>query len=144
MSVTVSVFFNAARAPTPVEWQDVIRAAGFDVQLDTDFDFQTFSGFLPATYRGAPAGFELSFERIAADGSLGSKERTAAAAGADSCAMLVTHSNLREMVSAALAAAVLAALTGGVLFDDESNEAHSSSEAAVWARAVEKETTPHL
>jgi hypothetical protein len=50
----------------------------------------------------------------------------------------------RTMVSAVLAAAALAELTGGVLFDDESDEAHASSAAITWARGVEADASPDV
>jgi len=145
MSVSVSVFLKAARLPTPVDWQAAIRAAGFEVELDTDFEPRTFSGFLPATYRGRSAGFEYSLDPIttgAAD--LGSERRIAAAAGHDRCITLVTHSNMAEAISAAVAAGALAALADGVLFDDESDEAHPASAATAWARSAEAEALPYL
>jgi hypothetical protein len=144
LSVSLSVFLKAGRLPTPVEWQDAIRGAGFQVELDTDFDPRTFSGFLPAKYRELTAGFEYSLEEIAGTADLGSEQRTAAASGQELCMTLVTHSSMAETISAALAAGALAALTNGVLFDDESDEAHPASAATQWARDVEADGIPHL
>jgi hypothetical protein len=68
----------------------------------------------------------------------------AAAAHFDLCVRLLTHSNLAETISAALAAAALAHLAGGTLFDDEAGDAHSASEARTWARDVERAAAPYL
>src|SRR5215471_10845093 len=107
MSVSVSVFLKAARLPTPVDWQAAIRAAGFEVELDTDFEPRTFSGFLPATYRGRTAGFEYYLDQIAGTADLGSERRTAAASGQELCITLVTHSDMAEAISASVAAGAL-------------------------------------
>jgi len=144
MSVSVSVFLKAANLPTPVQWQAAISSAGFDVALDTDFDPLTFSGFLPARYRGRAAGFEYYLQRIAGPDDLGSDHRAAAAAGQELCITLVTHSDMAEALSASLAAAALAELTAGVLFEDESDEAHPASAAAAWAREGEAEGLRYL
>jgi hypothetical protein len=144
MSVSVSVFFKAASQPTPIAWQATIREAGFELELDTDFDPQTFRGFLPGTYRGLPAGFEFYLDQIDGAGGAGSERRAAAAVGHDRCVTLVTHASMAEGISASLAAASLAVVTNGVLFDDESDEAHPPSEALVWARGIEREGAPYL
>ena len=143
MSISVSVFLKDDRLPTSIDWQAAIRKAGFAVEMETDFDPRADSGFRPATYRGLTAGFEYNLSQVAA-GGLGSKQNQAAAAGYELCVELVTHSNMAEMVSAALAAGALAELTGGVLFDDESGEAHAGSAAISWARGVEAEAAPDL
>jgi hypothetical protein len=82
MSISLSVFLNAARLPPPIEWQAAIRSAGFDVELDTDFDPRAFSGFLPAKYRGRAAGFEYYLDQVSGM-DLGSEGRAAGASGQD-------------------------------------------------------------
>jgi hypothetical protein len=144
MSVSVSVFLKDDRLPTPTEWQAAIRGAGFAVELDTDFDPRTFTGFLPATYRGLAAGFEYYLDEVAGTTDLGSERRVAAASGQELYVTLVTHSSMAETLSATLAAAVLAEVTAGTLFDDESDEAHPGASATAWARSQEAEGIPFL
>ena len=52
MSVEIQVFLAGERMPTPEQWAETLRAHGFDVDLDTDFDVRDFSGFLPCKYKG--------------------------------------------------------------------------------------------
>ena len=129
--------------PTPAAWQAAIQRNGFDVDLDVNFDPATHSGFLPARYRDRDAGFEFLLHDVV-PGEMGSEERIAAADGYDQCVSLITHSDLAEAISATIGAGVLAELTGGLLWDDESGEGHPSQRAVEWARASEAETLRYL
>jgi hypothetical protein len=58
VSVDLIVYLRRSAMPSPSAWQQAIRATGLSVELDHDFDPDTFSGFLPCKLRGAKSGFE--------------------------------------------------------------------------------------
>lgn len=124
--------------PTPAAWAQAIRAQGFAMDLDPDFDPTTFSGFLPCTHAGQPAGFEYYVEsRPELDDDL----RRAAGPTRTLEVSFVTHSDMRELVSAMIASGTLAVLTDGVVWSDESGAALAGPAALALARVVEAELT---
>jgi hypothetical protein len=132
MSVCISVFLSDNSLPKPDAWQAAIAAAGFDVEIDTDFDPKNFSGFLPAKYAGQNAGFEFFFGPV-------DPANESDAGGLSHEVSLVTHSDIREFVSSAIAGAVLAHVARGLLRDDDSGEVFTGQEILNYARNVEKE-----
>ena len=62
MSIVVEVRFPPGSLPSPQAWQASIEANNFAVEIDSDFDPITFTGFLPARYKGLPAGFEYYYD----------------------------------------------------------------------------------
>ncbi len=101
--------------PTPDRWAKAIADAGFDVQLDTDFDVDKFAGFLPCKYKGVETGFEYFASQL-------SKDERAELELPDSCdfgVTLVTHADLREAATALVAASVLCKIAGGVFIDPQ-------------------------
>lgn len=136
MSVTQRVLLDPARLPTTVAWATAIRAQGFDMALDGDFDPKTFSGFLPCTHQGHPAGFEYGFQP---DAELDDDVRSAAGNQRTLEISFVTHSDMRELVSAMIASGVLALLSDGVVWSDESGDSLSGPDAINLARETEHE-----
>lgn len=135
MSVTFRVFLDPTRMPLPSAWAREIRAQGFALDLDTDFDPRTFSGFLPCVHQGQPTGFEYSFDPEPA-----LEEDARRAAGNRSLEIsFATHSDMRELVSSMISSAVLASMTDGVVWSDESSEAFSAPDAIEIARETEGE-----
>jgi hypothetical protein len=53
MSVVIQVFLAAERMPNPEQRAAAIRAHGFDMDLDPDFDVREFTGFLSLQVQGA-------------------------------------------------------------------------------------------
>jgi hypothetical protein len=143
VSISTTVFIRKGTMLSPAAWQDAIRRAGFPLTLDPDFDPATFSGFLPARYRERDAGFEYGFAPVDRS-ELGSGPRATAADGYDECVSFVTHSDMAELVSASISAAVLAATVDGLLWDDESGEGHPGRAALEWARALERDVEGDL
>lgn len=87
-------------------------------------DLATFSGFLPARLTGRDAGFEWLFGTIAevfgeARPDTGNRAHAA---------NFITHSDMTELASAQHAAAVLAQIANGILYDGESGEIFSPEE----------------
>jgi hypothetical protein len=136
MSVTTRVVLDPARMPSPAAWAREIRARGFAMDLDEEFDPPTFSGFLPCVHQGHASGFEYGFEP---DPEIEAELRQAAGATRTLEITFVTHSDLRELVTAWIAAGALALLTDGVVWSDESGECLSGSEALAIARDTERE-----
>jgi hypothetical protein len=132
VSVDLIVYLRRSAMPTPAAWQQAIRDAGFPVELDTDIDPDTFSGFLPCKLRGALSGFEYFATRLSEAEAAGA----GAPAGADFCVTLVTHSDLREFACSAAAAGALARASGGLLVDPQSGESVAAADAARWATEV--------
>jgi len=129
MSIDLIVYFRRSAMPTPAGWQQAIREAGFPVELDTDIDLDTFSGFLPCKLRGAETGFEY----FAGQMSASEVAELGAPPGSDFSVTLVTHSDLREFACSAVAAGVLGVASGGLLVDPQSGESFAGADALRWA-----------
>jgi hypothetical protein len=138
MSVTTRVLLDPARMPSTAAWADEIRTQGFGMDLDVEFDPKTFSGFLPCVHQGHPAGFEYFFQP---DAELDDDVRRAAGSKRTLEISFVTHSDMRELISAMIASGVLALLSDGVVWSDESGESFSAQDAINLAREVESELT---
>lgn len=135
MSVVLAVFLNRSSMPSPADWAKAIRSNGFDMEMDSDFDPASFSGFLPCKYGASDAGFELFTEAVS-DSEL--DEHVAAQIGRrDTRIDFVTHSELRELATSMIASAVLCAISDGVLWETEADEIIPASRALEWARTEE-------
>ena len=121
MSISIEVRFATVKLPTPVDWQAAIHVEGFDLELDCDFDPKTHTGFLPARYRGDPAGFEYYCDPLNEDATVSLK----------------WGGNLREAASGIIAAACLCKLTSGQLLDPQADEVISALSVMDWARREE-------
>lgn len=132
MSVDLTLFLARALMPTPVDWAKAIREAGFPADLDTDFDVDTHSGFLPCTYDGKPGGFEYLATQVEHD----DRVNLTLPAEYDFCVMFATHSDTRELATSVIAAAVLCELAGGQLVDTEAGKVVAAPKALSWAREV--------
>ncbi len=140
MSVDLNVFITRSQMPTPSQWAHAIRDAGFDVQLDTDFNVDTFMGFLPCKYKNIDAGFEY-YSRTLAD-----EER--AEIGVAKCCnysvTFVTGSDMHEFITSLVSAGVLCKISGGTFFDPQSGDAYSADQILDWVRAQVQECETHL
>jgi hypothetical protein len=135
MSVVMSLFVNRSRMASPADWAKAIRASGFDMEMDSDFDPDSFTGFLPCKYVGVDAGFEYFREAV---NTSELADHVAAQVGErDTMINFVTHSELRELATSLIASAVLCAISGGVLWDTEGDELIPASRALDWARSGE-------
>jgi hypothetical protein len=135
MSVTMSVFVEEARVPTAIKWADAVRASGFDMDLDCDFDVHSFGEFLPCTYAGEDGGFEYFWE---ATSELELEDEVAKKVGCrDVVISLITEADMRGLMTSTIAGAVLCVLTDGVLWDTEANELIPAADVLRWARDME-------
>jgi hypothetical protein len=131
MSVDLMVYLPRARMPTPARWASAISEAGFEaLTLDTEFDVDEHSGFLPCRMDGAESGFEYASGPIESIDGLELPETF------DFSVTLATHSDMRELACSVIAAAVLCSITDGVLVDPQADERVEAEDAIRWAREV--------
>lgn len=135
MSVENNVFIHPGSLPTPAAWAEAIRAAGFQLDIDTDFDWETFEGFLPAKYKGQDAGFELYKEDF--DLSELSDGEQMELGDRSLLVTLITHSDIREYMSSMIASAVLCSISDGRLADNGEPPFIKADEAVQWAQGCE-------
>ena len=129
MSVDLIVYLRRRAMPTPAAWQQAIINAGFPVEMDIDFEPDTFSGFLPCKLHGEQFGFEY----FAAPLSDAQRAEVNAPAGSDFSVTLATHSDLREFACSVAASSALAQVSGGLLVDPQSGDSFPASDVAAWA-----------
>ena len=115
--------------PTPAGWQRAIHEAGFPIELDTDFDLDTFRGFLQCKLRGTVSGFEY----FASQMSEPEATEMGAPSGSDFSVTIVTHSDMRECACSVVAAGALAFASRGLLVDPQSGESYTPTEVMSWA-----------
>ena len=131
MSYDLIVYLARSAMPTPTNWRDAIRDAGFIVELDTDFDVDSFSGFLPCPVEGKLSGFEYYASATAANLA---RELDLNSNVNFSIQFCIGSSPL-ELTSALAASSTLAKLSDGVLHDPQQGESVLSNEAVSWAKS---------
>ena len=135
MSVDLNVFLDPARMITPARWAQAVKDAGFEVEMDPDFDPRTFSGFLPCKYKGQYAGFEYSYH-VLQGGELASYG--IGDASRPGCMTFSTRSDFRDAATSTICAAVLASITDGVLRDADGETRIPADRALAWAKDGEE------
>lgn len=137
MSISRTVYVNSANVPAPIAWAEAIRAAGFELAIDTDFEMDEHTGFLPCEYRGKPTGFEY-FSSTVADLAAADEDYEPPNVGdRDIAIAFVTRSSMAGLVAAAIAAAVLCERADGIVQDDESGDLIAAKDAVADARELE-------
>jgi hypothetical protein len=129
MSISRTVYAQRENLPSPQAWTAAIRAAGFPMEMDADFEVERFSGFLPCNYNGRAGGFEYFFSTLEDLDPPDVGDR-------DVGITFVTHSSMRGLVTAVIAAAVLCEATNGVLHDEEADELIAARDALANAREM--------
>jgi len=131
-----------SKLPTTKAWAAAIRKEGFALELPINVELAGHAGRLPCRYGGEPASFELTIRKGVAyldEQRLGpDDDRRAACAGDDALAATFTTSardDMRDIVSADIAAAMLATLGHGKLWSDDAARLLTASEALEVARA---------
>jgi hypothetical protein len=130
--ISYNVFLKRDRLPVAGDWARTLRDAGFDVQMSTEFDTRTHSGYVPCP--DERIGFEYYVEffttptlEIGATGARAIGDR-------DAVVSLRFSGRAADRAAAVAAAATLAASTDGVLFDTESGHFIASDQALAWGR----------
>jgi hypothetical protein len=130
--ITYHVFLDRTRLPGAADWARVIREAGFDVELTTEFEPGSHTGYLPCP--DERTGFEYYLESFAQPtieiGDAGAK----AIGQRNAVASLRFSGRPADRNAASAAAATLTAMTDGVLFDTEPGHFISANQALAWAR----------
>lgn len=137
--VSTSVYLAHARLPTAHAWQRILDEAGLPLELDTGVNLHDFVGLLPVRYRGQESGFEYFLEQ---DTQPPDAFAESGPDRLDTCVTLVARSPL-EARAATVAAAALAALTGGVAYDDAEGRGYAPTDAIAWARRIVTQDDGH-
>lgn len=139
MSVDTFFFVRDAKLPTISEWQAVLDQAGTEIVLEDVGELRTHTGYLPATHRGHPSGFEWYYgplaENFGGDPPVGLD-------GRKHVINCVTHSDMRELACALAACSVLAQLADGKFFDEESGGLADPAKAMAEAASAERYIKP--
>lgn len=130
--ISYNVFLDRDRLPNAADWARVLREGGFETQLDAQFDPRTYSGYLPCP--DERIGFEYYLEPVEAPTpEIG--EQGAKLIGTRNAVVSLRFSGRpADREAAAGAAATLAAMTDGVLFDSEPGHFIAAADAMAWAR----------
>jgi hypothetical protein len=130
--ISYNVFLDRERLPTGADWCRVLREGGFETQLDPQLDPHTHSGYLPCP--DERIGFEYYLEPFDAPmPEMG--EEGAKIVGTRNAVVTLRFSGRRlDREAAASAAATLAAMSDGILFDSEPGHFVSAADALAWAR----------
>lgn len=129
MSVDIFVILKKEKMPAPKRWAQAIAEAEFDLQIDTDFDVEEFTGFLPCIYKGEETGFEYFFEELEDD--FLDEDATPQLKGRDYLVTFSTHSDLTELIASTIASAVLCSMSGGIILNDEDGLPFIKSQDAI-------------
>lgn len=134
MSVDSFFFVRDAKLPTIAEWQAALDRAGVGIVLEDVGDLRTHTGYLPATHRGQPSGFEWYYGSLA--GHFGGHPPVGLD-GREYVVNCVTHSDMRELVCGSVACSVLSQLADGMFLDEESGALLGPQESLAQALAME-------
>lgn len=130
MSYDLNVYLSRKDMPAPAAWHAAIIAAGFPVELYTEFDVETFTGFLPSPVHGEMSGFEY----YARPASTEETQELGLNSNIDFTVQFVVGSRPLELVAALSAASVLASVSGGLLVDPQFGESFPPNKAIAWAK----------
>jgi hypothetical protein len=134
MSVDSFFFVRDDKLPTISQWQAALDAAGVGIVLEVVGDIRTHSGYLPATFRGKPSGFEWFYGTVVENfgGDLPDNLQ-----GREHVVNCVTHSDLSELVCGLVACSVLSQVADGLFLDEESGGVIGPDEALKMALGIE-------
>jgi hypothetical protein len=139
MSVDSFFFVRDEKLPTISQWQAALDQAGVGIVLEDVGDLREHTGYLPATHRGHPSGFEWFYGPLA-DHFGG--DPPDGLDGREHVVNCVTHSDMRELVCGSVACSVLLELADGVYFDEESESVMDPLAALAQALAMESQIKP--
>ena len=130
MSYDLNVYLKRSAMPSPSAWKKAILDAQFPVELYEDFNVESFTGFLPAPANGEKSGFEYYSSALTAE-DIAELEL---APDLDFSVQFTIGSAPMELVSALAAASVLAAVSGGWLYDPQEDDMVAAGDAIDWAK----------
>ena len=130
--ITYNVFLDRERLPSGADWARLLREGGFETQLDPELDPRTHSGYLPCP--DERTGFEYYLEPFDAPTPEMGEQGAKVIGTRNAVVSLRLSGRPADREAAASAAATLAAMADGILFDSESGHFISAAEATAWAR----------
>ena len=133
MSVDLTVYLSRGAMPTPSAWADAIIESGFPAELDAAFDVDAFSGFLPCSFDGEDAAFDYL------SGPIEFVDELELPSDFDFSVTFSTHSEMRELASSVVCAAILCSVSRGILVDPQADEVVRAEDAVAWAREMLEE-----
>jgi hypothetical protein len=133
MSVHSFFFLHDNRLPSVAQWQRGLDDAKTSIALDAIADLRSHTGYLPAKYKGEPSGFEWYYGPVADVFGQPPQEIGDRSHAID----FVTHSDMRELICGMLAGAILAKISDGIVFDEESGSFIDGNAALEIARRTE-------
>ena len=138
MSVCLYVFAVDSRIPSIPALQEASHRAGVSLTFNSEVNLREHEGFLPVRHGDRSTGFELYVGRTSEVLSEYPEdiypEFHANVAARDAVVIFSWHSDAEEGIAANYAAAILAQLTDGVLFDPEAGEIIPTDAALEHAR----------
>ena len=126
--------------PTPIKWAHAIVDAGFDVQLDPDFDVDNFTGFLPCKNGGIDSGFEYFSDPLSAT----DRQELGLQDSPDFSVTFCTGSDVREFITSLISAGVLCSICAGTLLDPQSGDSYHDGNVLDWVRGEVAACEEHL
>lgn len=130
--ISYNVFLDRERLPTAADWSRVLREGGFETQLNPEFEPGTHSGYLPCP--DERTGFEYYLEPFDAPTPEIGQEGAKLIGERNAVVSLRFSGRRSDQEAAASAAATLAAMSDGILFDSEPGHFISAADALAWAR----------
>jgi hypothetical protein len=131
MSLDIYVLLNKSSVPSVTAWQSALDSLGTSVILDDAFDPLHDSGFVPCKFGGTSTGFEFFLETT---DDLGTYPQLAHHVQQyDGGAVFSWGSDLKECAAAISAAAALAAVAEGIMYDPQEDVRFGIPEAREYA-----------
>jgi hypothetical protein len=130
--ISYNVFLDRERLPTGADWARVLREGGFETQLHPEFEPRTHSGYLPCP--DERTGFEYYLEPFDTPTPELGEEGAKVIGPRNAMVSLRLSGRRSDREAAASAAATLAAMSDGILFDSEPGHFIAGDEALAWAR----------
>jgi hypothetical protein len=136
MSVDSFFFVRDDKLPTIPQWQAALDQARVGIVLEDVGDLRKHTGFLPATYRGRPSGFEWFYGPLAENFSGDAPDGLGAREHVITC---VIHSDMGELVCGLVACSVLSQVADGLFLDEEPGSLISANQALQMALGIESQ-----
>lgn len=123
MAMEVHVFFRG-ELPSKSALTQAMQELGFPLSIEpSDHALEQQAGYMPMLLRGKKTGveFDVSNSRLAIEDNLGRERMIEIDPAFDRCANFRFIGDWNELVCALCAAAALAKLVGGIVYDEEHN-----------------------
>lgn len=132
MSVENIVVFNKNCKLTPELLVEKIKEAGFEIELNGEFDFDDFEGYAGFKLDGKETGFELFVGEL--DEDFFEPEDQKYVGDRNHAAVFVTYTDYREYKCSLIASAALAELTDGLFLEGGEPPLIYANEAMQWIK----------